>query len=73
MNGFPIRNPIPMGWVINNTKYIAWLIACIIIIAISLATGVYLIQTEHYGWAWIPFVIAAFTGGSNKKDEEKGK
>lgn len=22
------------------------------------AGGIYLIEKEHYGWAWIPFVIA---------------
>lgn len=35
--------------------YLAYLLeslACI-------ASGTYLIATGHYGWAWIPFLIAA--------------
>lgn len=26
-----------------------------------IASGTYLVSTEHYGWAWIPFLIAAST------------
>jgi hypothetical protein len=28
-----------------------------VIWALLLAAGTYLIVTEHYGWAWIPFVL----------------
>lgn len=27
-----------------------------------LGAGVYLVMTEHYGWAWIPFLIATNLG-----------
>jgi len=29
------------------------------IVLVSLASGTYLVATEHYGWAWIPFLVAA--------------
>ncbi len=31
-----------------------------------IAFGTYLVITEHYGWAWIPFLIAATTSVSHK-------
>lgn len=39
-----------MGWI----YMIVLDLACIL-------SGTYLVVTEHYGWAWIPFLIAATT------------
>lgn len=30
--------------------------------AIFVSAGIYLVVTEHYGWAWIPFLISALAG-----------
>lgn len=30
-----------------------------LIVLACLASGIYLVETGHYGWAWIPFLIAA--------------
>ena len=32
------------------------------------SVGVYLVMAEHYGWAWIPFIMAVFL--SNSKDDK---
>jgi hypothetical protein len=32
-----------------------------------IASGTYLVSTEHYGWAWIPFLIAACTSYTEAK------
>lgn len=37
-------------------------IVFLILMAMLLGTGIALVLTEHYGWAWIPFLIAAFIG-----------
>lgn len=39
---------------------ISWIVATIMFLA-GLASGTYLVVTEHYGWAWIPFLLAACT------------
>lgn len=31
--------------------------------AICLGAGIYLVVTEHYGWAWIPFAMLAGGAG----------
>ena len=28
---------------------------------VNILAGTYLVITEHYGWAWIPFLLAATT------------
>ncbi|WP_433867058.1 hypothetical protein [Ralstonia wenshanensis] len=30
-----------------------------LIVIAGIAAGTYLVLTAHYGWAWIPFLIAA--------------
>ncbi|MFX3547686.1 hypothetical protein V8918_02850 [Ralstonia mannitolilytica] len=35
-------------------------LAYALIVITGIAAGTYLVMTGHYGWAWIPFVIAAF-------------
>lgn len=37
-----------------------WLYLLIVDLA-CVASGTYLVLTEHYGWAWIPFTIMATT------------
>lgn len=39
----------------------------------SLAAGVYLVVTEHYGWAWLPFVALFSTGFAAKTDKREGE
>ncbi len=36
-----------------------------------LASGTFLVHTQHYGWAWIPFLIAACTSYKHTKDKDK--
>lgn len=37
----------------------------------NLAAGIYLVMTAHYGWAWIPFLIAAsLSVKTSAKDDE---
>jgi len=38
----------------------------------SLAAGTYLVITEHYGWAWIPFVALFSTSFAVKLDKPQG-
>jgi hypothetical protein len=44
-----------------NTLYICFLIFGLCWL------GVDLVKTEHYGWAWIPFIFAGFVGEKSKK------
>lgn len=30
-----------------------------LIVLAGLAGGIYLVEAGHYGWAWIPFLVAA--------------
>ncbi len=32
----------------------------------ALSAGIYLVVTEHYGWAWIPFVLCFSLNEDNK-------
>lgn len=52
-----------------NERVVHWL--CIMTVDLAcIAGGVYLVMTEHYGWAWIPFV-ALFSTNFDLKDESK--
>jgi hypothetical protein len=58
----------------TNIQYVAYIIGCIVVCAMCLAAGIYLIVTEHYGWAWIPFVLAAMISLNTnllQKDDNK--
>ncbi len=33
--------------------------AIVLFYLILFGSGTYLVATEHYGWAWIPFLLAA--------------
>lgn len=55
-------------------QYICYLLICLIVFAIGIAAGIYLITTEHYGWAWIPFVLSlSFTVSTNSKPNGDNK
>lgn len=41
--------------VMSPFAFMAWFL----VVAVCMAAGVYLVVTEHYGWAWIPFWVAA--------------
>jgi hypothetical protein len=43
----------------TNFQFAAYMFAVVLIIGMMLSAGVYLIVTEHYGWAWIPFLLVA--------------
>lgn len=42
-------------------KYFSFLLLCVCLLMVSVTSGYLgyiLIITEHYGWAWIPFIIS---------------
>jgi len=41
----------------------------VIIDMACITSGTFLVYTEHYGWAWIPFLIAAGTTVSSNGGE----
>lgn len=43
--------------------------AFVIVVVAALASGVYLVCTDHGGWAWIPFLMAAFTSVKTSNDK----
>ena len=63
----------------TNFQFGCYMLAVILIVGMMLAAGIYLVITEHYGWAWIPFLLRAcidmkyFRNYSNddKKEETK--
>lgn len=34
----------------------------------GIASGTYLVITEHYGWAWVPFMLICCISYSSDKD-----
>ena len=46
----------------------AWVYLILIDIA-GIASGTYLVVTEHYGWAWIPFLLACTTTIGRAKEK----
>ena len=44
----------------------------IVLLILGLASlGTYLVITEHYGWAWIPFVLAASVSYKSEKENKE--
>lgn len=41
------------------------------LIAVLMGMGVYLVITEHYWWAWIPFLMASCVSVKSIRDEPK--
>jgi hypothetical protein len=33
------------------------IVGFVLIVVACIASGTYLVATEHYGWAWIPFLL----------------
>jgi len=47
-----------------------WICLAVLDVA-CIASGTYLVVTEHYGWAWIPFLISCCTSVKQKKEKHK--
>lgn len=53
------------------SKILPWLYMLIVDLA-CLAAGTYLVVTEHYGWAWIPFLGLFSTSFAVKQPPSEG-
>jgi hypothetical protein len=38
-------------------NYPLYVFGCVALCAMFLGSGVYLVLTEHYWWAWVPFLL----------------
>lgn len=46
-------------------KVMPWIYSLLVDVT-CIASGTYLVVTEHYGWAWIPFLLAGTTNFKRK-------